>query len=61
MVHELTPRHVGNPELQIFVTNPPAIRIGGRGTKTSYQYTLHGPDITQLYAQGSRSHDPAAG
>jgi HAE1 family hydrophobic/amphiphilic exporter-1 len=40
--------------VQIFVTNPPAIRIGGRGTKTSYQYTLRGSNITQLYDEGSR-------
>jgi HAE1 family hydrophobic/amphiphilic exporter-1 len=40
--------------LQVFVTNPPAIRIGGRGSKSSYQYTLRGPDITQLYAQATK-------
>ena len=39
MVHELTRVMSGIPSVQIFVTNPPAIRIGGRGTKTSYQYT----------------------
>ena len=54
MVHELTRVMSGIPGLDIFVTNPPAIRIGGRGSKTSYQYTLRGPDISQLYAQGTR-------
>jgi len=54
MVHELTRVMAGIPGLEIFVTNPPAIRIGGRGSKTSYQYTLRGPDISQLYAQGTR-------
>ena len=54
MVHELSRVMSGVPSVQIFVTNPPAIRIGGRGTKTSYQYTLHGSDIAQLYDQGSR-------
>ena len=34
MVHELTRRMAGIPGLQVFVTNPPAIRIGGRGSKT---------------------------
>jgi multidrug efflux pump subunit AcrB len=28
--------------------NPPAIRIGGRGARSSYQYTLQGLDLTQL-------------
>ncbi|HET7372482.1 MAG TPA: efflux RND transporter permease subunit, partial [Gemmatimonadaceae bacterium] len=54
MVHELTRVMSGIPGLEVFVTNPPAIRIGGRGSKTSYQYTLRGPDITQLYAQGNK-------
>ena len=54
MVHELTRVMSGIPGVDIFVSNPPAIRIGGRGSKTSYQYTLRGPDITQLYAQGQR-------
>jgi len=54
MVHELTKVMSGVPGLQVFVTNPPAIRIGGRGTKTLYQYTLRCPDINQLYAEGNK-------
>ena len=54
MVHELTRVMSGIPNIQVFVTNPPSIRIGGRGSKTLYQYTLRGSDITQLYDQGSR-------
>jgi HAE1 family hydrophobic/amphiphilic exporter-1 len=54
MVRELTRVMSGVPGVQIFVSNPPAIRIGGRGSKTLYQYTLHGPDINQLYVQASR-------
>jgi hydrophobe/amphiphile efflux-1 (HAE1) family protein len=34
--------------VRIFVVNPPAIRIGGRGARSSYQYTLQGLDLTQL-------------
>src|SRR6185503_20818306 len=54
MVHELTDRMRGIQGLQVFVTNPPSIRIGGRGSKTAYQYTLRGPDITQLYDQAGK-------
>ncbi len=54
MVHELTRQMAGIPGLQIFVTNPPAIRIGGRGSKSSYQYTLRGPDITTLYDEANK-------
>ncbi len=53
MVRELTRIMSGIPGLQIYASNPPAIRIGGRGTKTLYQYTLHGPDINQLYTQAN--------
>ncbi|HVX39464.1 MAG TPA: efflux RND transporter permease subunit [Gemmatimonadaceae bacterium] len=54
MVRELTKVMSGIPGLQIYVSNPPSIHIGGRGTKTQYQFTLRGPDITQLYAQANR-------
>ncbi len=54
MVHELTRRMAGISGVQVFVTNPPAIRIGGRGSKSSYQYTLRGPDITQLYSEATK-------
>ena len=57
MVFELQKVMGGINGVQIFVTNPPSIRIGGRGGKTSYQYTLRGPDITDLYAQGQRLLD----
>jgi multidrug efflux pump subunit AcrB len=34
--------------VNVFVTNPPAIRIGGRNSRSSYQYTLQGIDLDQL-------------
>jgi HAE1 family hydrophobic/amphiphilic exporter-1 len=54
MVRELQRVMSGIVGVQVFVSNPPAIRIGGRGTKTLYQYTLHGPDINQLYNEANR-------
>ncbi|MEO7086245.1 MAG: efflux RND transporter permease subunit [Gemmatimonadaceae bacterium] len=54
MVRELQRVMSGIQGVQVFVSNPPAIRIGGRGSKTLYQYTLHGPDITQLYSQANK-------
>jgi hydrophobic/amphiphilic exporter-1 (mainly G- bacteria), HAE1 family len=35
-------------------TLPPAIRIGGRGSSSSYQVTLQSPDTAQLYREGQR-------
>jgi hydrophobe/amphiphile efflux-1 (HAE1) family protein len=34
--------------VNVFITNPPAIRIGGRSSRSSYQYTLQGIDLDQL-------------
>jgi len=37
------------PGLRVFFQNPPPISIGGRSTKSLYQYTVQGPDIAELY------------
>lgn len=36
--------------IRVYFTNPPPINIGGRSSKSLYQYTLQGSDIDQLYA-----------
>ncbi len=41
---------VAVPGIRMFPQNPPAIRIGGRLTKSQYQYTLQSPDTEALYA-----------
>jgi HAE1 family hydrophobic/amphiphilic exporter-1 len=53
MVIALTRRLAGIPGLQVFFQNPPSIRIGGRGSKTLYQFTLRGGDINQLYSSAA--------
>ena len=50
MVQQLTRRLSRIPGLNVFVQNPPSIRIGGRGSRTLYQYTLQGNDVGTLYA-----------
>jgi len=37
------------PGLRVFFSNPPPISIGGRQSKSLYQYTIQGPDIPELY------------
>ncbi len=54
MVTELTRLTSGIPGIQVFFQNPPAIRIGGRSTKTLYQYTVRGGDIEQLYGESGK-------
>jgi HAE1 family hydrophobic/amphiphilic exporter-1 len=52
MVFELQRVMGGIDGIDISVTNPPSIQIGGRGGRSSYQYTLRGADIEELYKQG---------
>jgi len=54
MVRELTRRLSGIPGLQVFIQNPPSIRIGGRGSKSLYQFTLQGHDLNTLYASAQQ-------
>ncbi len=54
MVVELTRRLAGIPGLSVYFTNPPAIQMGGRSSKTLYQFTMHGSDIQQLYAEATK-------
>jgi len=37
------------PGIQVFLQNVPPINVGGRLTKSQYQFTLQGPDIQELY------------
>ncbi|WP_419786178.1 efflux RND transporter permease subunit [Pseudodesulfovibrio sp.] len=37
------------PGLRAYLSNPPAIRIGGRSSKGQYQYTLQSPDTAVLF------------
>ena len=38
----------GIPGINVFIVNPPTIRIGARQSRSSYQYTLQGLDLDQL-------------
>ena len=40
------------PGINVFLQNPPVIRVGGRLTQNLYQYTLEGPDTGELYQWG---------
>ncbi len=39
----------GIPGVRVFLTNPPAIRIGGVQGRSAYQYTLQGASTAELY------------
>jgi hydrophobic/amphiphilic exporter-1 (mainly G- bacteria), HAE1 family len=50
IVNRLRPKVSNIPGLKVFISIPQAIRVGGRMSKSSYDYTLYGPDTQQLYA-----------
>ena len=57
MARELTRKLAAVPGMRVFITNPPIINIGGRQSKSLYQFTLQGSDIDELYdgADGARA------
>jgi len=50
VARELTAKISRIPGIRVFVTNPPVINIGGRSSRSPYQFTLQGPDINALFA-----------
>jgi HAE1 family hydrophobic/amphiphilic exporter-1 len=50
VVRGLQPKLAAIPGIRTFLQVPPVIRIGGRSSKTLYQFTLQSGDIETLYA-----------
>ncbi|MFH0801753.1 MAG: efflux RND transporter permease subunit [bacterium] len=49
VIRELRPKLALIPGIQVFLQNPPPIRIGGHMTKSQYQFTLQSTDTKELY------------
>ena len=49
IIQELRPQLFTVPGIQAFLQNPPPVRIGGRLTKSQYQFTLQSTDLDALY------------
>ena len=54
IVNRIRPRVSNIPGLRVYVSIPQAIRVGGRMSKSSYDYTLYGPDTQELYTQAQK-------
>jgi HAE1 family hydrophobic/amphiphilic exporter-1 len=54
IVNRLRPKVSGIPGLRVYLTVPQAIRVGGRMSKSSFDYTLYGPDTQQLYTEAQK-------
>jgi hydrophobic/amphiphilic exporter-1 (mainly G- bacteria), HAE1 family len=53
IIENLRPKLNAIPSMRAYLQNPPLIPIGGRMSKSLYQYTLQSPDLDQLYKTGA--------
>jgi hydrophobic/amphiphilic exporter-1 (mainly G- bacteria), HAE1 family len=54
VIQELRPKLSAIPGINVYLQNPPVIRVGGNFTKSQYQYTLRDSDLPTLYDAASR-------
>jgi HAE1 family hydrophobic/amphiphilic exporter-1 len=54
IVNRLRPKVSNFPGLRVYISIPQAIRVGGRMSKSSYDFTLYGPDTQQLYEEAPK-------
>jgi len=54
LIRYFNPKLATIPGVRVFLQNPPPIQIGGRRTKSLYQYTLQSPDQIALYDNATR-------
>ena len=54
IVERLRPKVAGFPGFRVILTVPPSIRIGGRMSRSSYEFTIQGPDTDELYREAQK-------
>jgi HAE1 family hydrophobic/amphiphilic exporter-1 len=54
IVDRLRPQFSGYPGLRVMLMIPPSIRVGGRSTRTSYDFTVQGPDTAEVHQQAQK-------
>ena len=57
IIDRLKPKLGTIPGMRVFLQNPPVIRLGGRLSKSLYQYTLQGADLDELYYWGPKMEE----
>jgi HAE1 family hydrophobic/amphiphilic exporter-1 len=50
VIRELRPKLTAIPGMKVYLQNPPTIRIGGKVSKSLYQFSMQTPDKKELYA-----------
>jgi HAE1 family hydrophobic/amphiphilic exporter-1 len=54
VVDRLRPQLSRFPGVKVMLMVPGAIRVGGRGSRTAYDFTLQGPDTTELHRESQK-------
>ena len=54
VMDELRAKFATVPGINAFMQNPPPIQLGGRQSKSLYQFTLQSPDTTELYREANK-------
>jgi HAE1 family hydrophobic/amphiphilic exporter-1 len=49
IIAQLRPKLENFPGMQVYLQNPPTVRIGGQVTKSLYQFSMQSPDKKELY------------
>ncbi len=50
IIADLRPQLARLPGMEVYLQNPPTVRIGGQVSKSLYQYSMQSPDREQLYS-----------
>jgi len=61
VINKLRPKLSRYPGFRVFLVAPPSIRIGGRPTKTAYDFTVQSPDTDELYREASKLESVVSG
>jgi HAE1 family hydrophobic/amphiphilic exporter-1 len=59
MIKELRPKLAKVPGIVVYMQNPPPVQIGGRVSKSLYQFTMQSSDIASLYPAAQQLVDEA--
>jgi len=57
VIQELGKKLAVVPGTKVYLTNPPPINVGGRRTKSQYQFTLQSADIGEMYDASNKLLD----
>ena len=61
IIERLRPQLDAVPGMQVFLQNPPTIRIGGQVSKSLYQYSMQSPDKEAALRRGAHAREGAGG